>query len=169
GDGAQQARPSVGEDRDGEPAPARLGAGVGLGAAHAYEPDGKDNRLAGERRLAGLGRRLVIENGDLARQIVEHGAVMRLGEKPDDVGRHVRADAVDVEQVRAGWALGLLRRFHFAAPMRERAVVTGEKTGGRLADLRDAERVDKAVERYAAALVDRGDQLGGADFAPAFA
>src|SRR5438874_7124736 len=53
--------------------------------------------------------------------------------------------------------------------MRERAVVTGEKTGGRLADVRDAERVDNAVERYAAALVDRGDHLGGADFAPAFA
>src|SRR5207248_2681861 len=94
---------------------------------------------------------------------------MRLGEKPDDVGRHVRADAVDVEQVRAGWALGILRRFHFVAPMRERAVVTGEKTGGRLTDLRDSERVDKAVERDAAALVDRSDQLGGADFAPAFA
>ena len=39
----------------------------------------------------------------------------------------------------------------------------------RLPDLRDAERVDKAVERDAAALVDRGDQLVGADLAPALA
>ena len=45
----------------------------------------------------------------------------------------------------------------------------GEQPRRRLADLRDAERVDEAVERDMAALVDRGDQLSGADRAPAFA
>ena len=44
-----------------------------------------------------------------------------------------------------------------------------QKARRRLPDLRDAERVDKAVEGDAAALVDRRDQLFGADFAPAFA
>ena len=39
----------------------------------------------------------------------------------------------------------------------------------RLPDLRDAERVDETVERDLAALVDRGDQLIGADLAPALA
>src|SRR6185437_1711602 len=49
------------------------------------------------------------------------------------------------------------------------AVMPREEPRRRLAHLRDAERVDKAVERNAAALVDRGDELLGADRAPAFA
>jgi len=44
-----------------------------------------------------------------------------------------------------------------------------QKARRRLPDLRDAERVDKPVEGDATALVDRRDQLFGADFAPAFA
>ena len=47
-------------------------------------------------------RRRVIEHRHLACEVVEHGAVMRLGEKADDVGRHVLADAVDVEELGAG-------------------------------------------------------------------
>jgi hypothetical protein len=31
------------------------------------------------------------------RQVVEHGLVMRLSKKTDDVGRHFRADPVDIE------------------------------------------------------------------------
>src|SRR6185437_9952753 len=49
------------------------------------------------------------------------------------------------------------------------AVMPREEPRRRLAHLRSAKRVDKAVERNAAALVDRGDELLGADRAPAFA
>src|SRR6266705_1500123 len=90
---------------------------------------------------------------------------MRLGEKPDDVRRHVFADAVHVEQVRAGRALGVLSGLHLAPPLAKRSVMPRR----RLPDLRDAERVDEAVESDLAALVDRRDQLSGADLAPAFA
>ena len=48
---------------------------------------------------------LVVDDGDLAREIIEHGAVMRLGKKPEDVGRHVRADAVNVEKPGPGFGL----------------------------------------------------------------
>ena len=111
----------------------------------------------------------VIEDVDLARQIVEHGAVMRLGEKADDVGGHVLADAVDVDEPDARLAVGILCRLHLGAPMRERAVMAGEQPRRRLTDLRDAERVDKAFERDTPALVDPGDELSRADHAPAFA
>ena len=94
---------------------------------------------------------------------------MRLGEKADDVGRHVGADAVHVEQAGAGRALRVLRRLHLAPPVVERAVMPRQQPRRRLADLRDAERVDEAVERDPPPLVDRGDQLAGADLAPAFA
>ena len=98
---------------------------------------------------------------------------MRLGEEPDDVGRHVGADAVHVEQVGAGRVLGGVlfrgRRLHLAPPFGQRAVVPRQQPRRRLPDLRDAERVDEAVERDAAALVDRRDQLVGADLAPALA
>src|ERR1700676_5565282 len=61
------------------------------------------------------------------------------------------------------------RRLHLAAPGGERAVMPRQQPRRRLPDLRDAEGVDEAVERDAAALVDRGDQLFGADHAPALA
>ena len=75
---------------------------------------------------------------------------MRLGEKAEDVGGHVRADAVDVEEPGAGFALGVLRGLHLAAPRGERAVMAGEQPRRGLADLRNAERIDEAVERDAA-------------------
>ena len=47
--------------------------------------------------------------------------------------------------------------------------MAGEQPRRRLADLRDAERIDEPVERDAPPLVDRGHQVAGAEFAPAFA
>ena len=95
---------------------------------------------------------------------------MRLGEKADDVGRHVVADAVHVEEAGAGRAVsGSCAASISSRQWRERAVMPREQPRRRLPDLRDAERVDEAVERDAPALVDRGDQLVGADLAPAFA
>ena len=47
--------------------------------------------------------------------------------------------------------------------------MAGEQPRRRLADLRNAERVDEPVERNAPALVDRGDELRGAELAPALA
>ena len=94
---------------------------------------------------------------------------MRLGEKADDVGGHVGADPVDVEKVGAGGALRVLRRVHLAPPIGEAAIVPCEQPRGRLADLGDAERVDEAVERDPPALVDRADEVRGAQLAPAFA
>ena len=56
------------------------------------------------------------------------------------------------------------------APARERAVMPRQQPRRRLADLRDAERIDEAVERDAPPLVDRArSSLRGADLAPAFA
>src|SRR5947209_14988689 len=45
----------------------------------------------------------------------------------------------------------------------------GEQPCGRLADLRNAESIDKALERNSPALIDRGHQVARAEFAPAFA
>src|SRR5207302_6092584 len=78
-------------------------------------------------------------------------------------------DAVHVEEIRAGRALGVLRRLHLAPPLGERAVMPSQEPRGCLPDLRDPERIDEAVERDPAALVDRADQLLRAEFAPAFA
>src|SRR5205085_7335541 len=100
---------------------------------------------------------------DLAGEVVEHLLVMRLGEKADDVGRHVLADPVHIEQMRARWAVGIPRRLHFAPPGFERAVMPREEARRRLADLRDAERVDESVDRNAPALVDSSNELVGAD------
>src|SRR5205085_5894358 len=61
------------------------------------------------------------------------------------------------------------RRLHLRAPVPERAVMPGQELRGRLAHLRDAERVDEPVERDAPALLDRSHQLACADLAPAFA
>ncbi len=47
--------------------------------------------------------------------------------------------------------------------------MAGQQPRRRLPDLRDAERIDEAVERDAPALIDRGDELAGADLAPALA
>src|SRR5580704_18482583 len=44
-----------------------------------------------------------------------------------------------------------------------------EQPSRRLADLRNAKRVDKAVKRNSPALVDRGHQVARAELAPAFA
>src|SRR5580700_6584218 len=44
-----------------------------------------------------------------------------------------------------------------------------EQPSRRLADLRNAKRVDKALERNSPALVDRGHQVARAELAPAFA
>src|SRR5947209_19577267 len=45
----------------------------------------------------------------------------------------------------------------------------GEQPCGRLADLRNAESIDKALERNSPALVDRGHQVARAELGPAFA
>src|SRR3954453_18273680 len=98
---------------------------------------------------------------------------MRLGEKPDYVGRHVGADAMHVEQPLAGRAVGIVqlasRLLHLAPPLAHGAVMPSQQPRRRLPDLRNSERVDKAVERDAAARVDCRDQLAGADLAPTLA
>ena len=94
---------------------------------------------------------------------------MRLGEKAEDVGSHILADAMDIEEPRPCFAVRILRRFHFAPPRGERPVVSGEQPSRRLADLRNAESIDKALERNPPALVDRGHQVARAELAPAFA
>ena len=117
----------------------------------------------------GGGRRLVILDLDFAPQIVQHVAIMLFGEEADDVGRHVLADAVDVVELAPRLALGVGGVGHRLAPARERAVVARQELRRRLADLRDAERIDEAVERDAAPRVDRVDELLGARLAPALA
>src|SRR5215471_5368378 len=47
--------------------------------------------------------------------------------------------------------------------------MAGEQPCRRLTDLRYAKGIDEAIERDRPALVDRGDELLGADLAPAFA
>src|SRR5215472_360117 len=47
--------------------------------------------------------------------------------------------------------------------------MSGDQPRRRLADLRDAERINKAIERDPATLVDRRDELFRADLAPSFA
>src|SRR5690349_11015408 len=54
-------------------------------------------------------------------------------------------------------------------PRSERAIMTCEQPRRRLADLRNAESIDEALERNSPALVDRGHQVACAEFAPAFA
>src|SRR5262249_3533126 len=69
-----------------------------------------------------------------------------------------------------GLAFGIGRGLaHRAAPVGERVVVAREQPCCRLADLRDAERVDEAVECYRAPLLDRGDQALDRFLAPALA
>src|SRR5262249_48188575 len=114
-----------------------------------------------------LHRRLVVEHGDFAPEVIEDIAVMRLGKKADDVGRHAVADPTDVEQVRQRFAIRRLRRLHLAAPGGKRTVVPREQPRRHVAHLRNAERIDETLERYPPALVDRGDELVGADFGPA--
>src|SRR6516225_5467656 len=94
---------------------------------------------------------------------------MWLGEKPDDVGGHFCADPVNIEQPCKRLARRVLRRLHLAPPIGERAIVAGEQPRRRLADLRNAERIDEPVERNPPPLVDRRDELLGADLAPALA
>src|SRR5271155_1698595 len=92
---------------------------------------------------------------------------MRLGEKSEDIGGHVLADAVYVEKPGPGLAFRVLRRFHLATPPGERAVMAGGQPPRRLPHFRNAERIDEALERDPPTLVDRGHQIAGAEFAPA--
>src|SRR3984893_12587868 len=94
---------------------------------------------------------------------------MRLSEKADEVGGHFLANPVDIDQPRPRLALRVLGRLHLAAPIDERSIVAGEQPCRRRADLRNSEALDEAVERNPPALVDRSDQLAGADLAPALA
>src|SRR6516165_7590763 len=94
---------------------------------------------------------------------------MRLGKKADDVGGHALADATDIDERRKRLAVGILRRLHRSPPICHRTVVTSEEPGGRLADLRDAERVDEALERDPPTLVDCRLQIAGTEIAPALA
>src|ERR1700757_4794169 len=93
---------------------------------------------------------------------------MRLGKKAENVGGHVLADAVDVEEPGPCFAVRVLRRFHFAPPRGQRPVVAGEQSCGRLADLRNAESIDKTLERNSPALVDRGHKVARTEPAPTF-
>src|ERR1700730_11485932 len=94
---------------------------------------------------------------------------MRLSEKADDIGGHFLADPVDIDETHPRRALQVLCRFHLTPPIGERAIMAGEQPCRRLADLRNAERGDKAGERNPPALVYRCDELLGADLAPALA
>src|SRR3954447_26500262 len=98
---------------------------------------------------------------------------MGLGEKPDNIGRHIGPDPVYIEQAPPGRVVGIVRsagRFlHLAPPFAHRAVMPCQEPRRRLPDLRYSERVDKAVERDAAARVDCRDQLAGAYLAPPLA
>src|SRR5438045_8249006 len=91
---------------------------------------------------------------------------MRLGEKAENVRGHLLADAMDIEQPRPRVTLRVLRCFHLLTPRGERAIMAGEQPCRCLADLRDAERIDEAIERDPSAFVDCGDELVGADLSP---
>ena len=89
----------LGRDRARDIGAERLGARLRLGPAHAVERPGEDDRLAGERR--GRAPRPAPRNRAPSTSRARSSstlAVMRLGEKADDVGRHVLADAVDVDE-----------------------------------------------------------------------
>src|SRR5665213_2730453 len=100
-------------------------------------------------------RRGVILDGDFLFERVEHGAIMLFREEAHDVGRRILADAVKVEQLLpslAGLVLGL---GHGLAPALKRAVMPRQQLGGDLAGLRNAQRIDEAVERNAPATSSR--------------
>src|SRR5205085_3958991 len=63
----------------------------------------------------------------------------------------------------------ILRRFHLPSPRGQRTVMASGEPRRRLADLRNAESIDKALERNSPALIDRGHQVARAELAPAFA
>src|SRR5689334_19340323 len=94
---------------------------------------------------------------------------MLLGEEADDIRRHVFADAVDVVKFAPRIALRIGGCPHRLAPARQAAVMPREELRRRFADLGNAERINEAVESDIAARIDCGDQLFGADLAPAFA
>ena len=86
---------------------------------------------------------------------------MRLGEEIDQRVDHGLADALDVVEVAVGLAVLAARDRAITAARNasKRAERLGEVARRRLADMADAERVDEAVERDAAARLDGLEQV----------
>ena len=99
---------------------------------------------SGEPAFAGASEVL---DPHLAREVVEDGQVVRLGEERDDVGGERRTDAIDRVELAIGVGFRIGRGGHRLAPSRQRAVVAGQQLRRRLAHLANTESVDEAVER----------------------
>src|SRR6185312_10801309 len=87
----------------------------------------------------------------------------------DNVGCGVLADAVDVIQFRPGVAVMIVRGDHGIAPMLIAAIMSRQQAARDLADLRNPEGKDEAVEADMTPRVDGLFEMSRAQFAPAFA
>ncbi len=115
---------------------------------------------------APAGGRRVLDR-EQAGEFVEGREVALLAEEFHQLLGDCRADADDVGEVAARLGADLARRQHLLPPVRETAVVAREQAGIGLADAADAERVDEARERDAAARRDRQREVARRGFAPA--
>ena len=117
----------------------------------------------------GFADRWCVLDNDLAGQFVKHGSVVGFAEERHEVSGDRRADAIDADQFRMRVAGFISGGVHLVAQARERAVVPGQQPCRRLADLTNAERIDKTLEHDGAALVDGSHQLLHRLFAPTVA
>jgi hypothetical protein len=103
----------------------------------------------------------------LGQQARDHLDIARLLVELDDGARDDLADALDSVEIVPGFAGKRCRLLHRRFEGFIGAIGARQQLGGGLADMADAERVDEAVERDAAPLVDRRVKLADADLAEA--
>src|SRR5260370_4869602 len=161
-----------------------LGARFGGVARHRGELAGEDHDLVRERRVGGDPAALHALDGELIAQVADDLAIVAFAEEgADRVGRG-DADLLDVAEAAVALAhfggglllLDLVRRLlaflgglqHLGQPHVYVAVLLRHDLGRRLADQRDADGVDQAVERDGTAIIDRLDEIVDRQIAPAF-
>src|SRR5215831_1254006 len=94
---------------------------------------------------------------------------MRLAEEIDDGLGHGRTDAFDIVEFDIGFAPAVTcSGKHCVAKCFGAAIGAGEKPRRDLADMRNAERIDEAVELDLAPRLDGGEQLRRGRLAPPF-